>query len=158
MTKSILRICAISALALTASPMILSAQEKPGLEGVWDVSVVVTNCQTGAVIRTVRSLQMFNHHGSFTETANTFLRGSSFGNWARTHDQTFGATYWFFRYKPDGTFASFAKSLDTLELSQDGSTFSASGTIQDFDANDSLISTGCFTHSAKRLTTPPPED
>lgn len=70
----------------------------------------------------------------------------------------FGATYWFFRYKPDGTFASFAKSLDTIELGQDGSTFTASGTIEDFDATDTSISLGCFTHAAKRLTAPPPED
>ena len=158
MTKSILRICAISALALTASPLLLSAQERPRLEGVWDVSVTVTNCQTGAVIRTVRSLQMFDHHGSFTETANTFLRGSSLGSWAHSHEQTYDATYWFFRYKPDGTFASFAKSLDSIELDPDGSTFTASGTIQDFDATGTLISTGCFTHAAKRLTAPPKED
>ncbi len=158
MTKSILRICAISALALAASPMLLSAEDKPGLEGVWDVSVTVTNCQTGALIRTVRSIQMFDHHGAFTETANTFLRGSSLGSWAHAHDQNFDATYWFFRYKPDGTFASFAKSLDSIELGQDGSTFTASGTIQDFDATGASISIGCFTHAATRLTAPPKED
>ena len=108
------------------------------------------------MVRTVRSLQMFNHDGSFTETANTFLRGSSVGSWAHAGGRTFGANYWFFRYKPDGTFASIAKALDMIELSQDGSQFSASGTIQDFDANNSPISIGCFTHSATRLTAPAP--
>ena len=156
MTKSIFRICAILALGLTASQTILSAQEGHALVGVWDVSVTVKDCQTGALVRTVRSLQMFNRDGSFTETANTFLRGSSLGGWAHSTGQTFAAEYWFFRYKADGTFASIAKSLDMIELSQDGSQFSASGTIQDFDANNSPISIGCFTHSATRLTAPAP--
>jgi hypothetical protein len=151
MTKSIFRICAILALALTASQTVLSAQEAHRLVGVWDVSVTVKNCGTGAVIRTVRSLQMFNRDGSFTETANTFLRGSSLGGWAHSTGQTFAAEYWFFRYNADGTFASIAKALDMIELSQDGSQFTASGMIQDFDATNTLISTGCFTHSGKRL-------
>jgi hypothetical protein len=35
------------------------------------------------VTRIVRSLQMFLRDGSFTETANTFLRGASVGSWNR---------------------------------------------------------------------------
>ena len=33
-------------------------------------------------------------------------------------------------------------------------TFPHSDTIQDFDANNLLISTGCFVHSARRLSAP----
>jgi hypothetical protein len=158
MTKSIFRTCAILALALMGSQTIALAQNSHSLEGTWDVSVTVTNCQTGAVIRTVRSLQMFSHDGSFTETANTFLRGSSLGTWARTGGQTFNATYWFFRYTPAGGFASIAKALDAVTLNEDGNHFSASGTIQDFDANNNLISIGCFLHSAKRLSAMPQDN
>ena len=114
----------------------------------------VTNCQTGALIRTVHSLQLFSRDGSFSETANTFLRGSSEGVWNQTGDHMYSAVYWFFRYKPDGTFASTAQAVDAIQLSDDGGTFSASGTVQDFDVNNMLISTGCFTHTAKRLSGP----
>ena len=156
MTKSIFRICAILALALTASQTILLAEEGHGLAGVWDVSVTVKNCQTGALIRTVRSLQMFNSNGSVIDTANTFLRGSGLGNWAPAGGRMFGDAFWFFRYKPDGTFASLAKALDRIVLSPDGNQYSSSGTVQDFDATNTLISTGCVTHSATRLTAPAP--
>jgi hypothetical protein len=156
MTKSIFRICATLALALTASQTILLADEAQGLVGVWDVTVTVKDCQTGALIRTVRGLEMFDRNGSFTETANTFLRGISLGTWAPAGGRMFGAAFWFFRYKPDGTFASLAKVIDMIVLSQDGNHFSTSGTVQDFDATNSLISTGCFTHSATRLTAPAP--
>ncbi len=156
MTKTIFRICTILALGLAASQTTLWAQDTHTLAGVWDVKVTVVNCQTGAVIRTVHSLQMFSRDGSFTETANTFLRGSSVGAWnyADTGDQMYGARFWFFRYKPDGTFASIAEAIDAIALSPDGGQFNASGTIQDFDANNVLISTGCFTHTAKRLSAP----
>jgi len=49
-----------------------------------------------------------------------------------------------------GTFASFAYALDSIKLVDDNH-FTAVGTIQDFDANNNLISTGCFVHAATRL-------
>ncbi|SPF50983.1 conserved exported hypothetical protein [Candidatus Sulfopaludibacter sp. SbA4] len=155
MKKNILRICTF-ALGLAGAQSMLPAQntQTQTLEGVWDVSVTVTNCQTGALIRTVRSLQMFLQDGSFTESANTSLRGISVGTWNRVSGPMYNATYWFFRYNPDGTFASIAQSLDTITLTQDGSHFGAAGTIQDFDANNTLISTGCFVHQATRLVPP----
>lgn len=71
-----------------------------------------------------------------------------------TGDQIFPASYWFFRCTATGTFAPFAKVLDTITLSPDGTEFTSTGTVQDFDSNNSSISIGCFTHSAKRLAAP----
>ena len=125
MTK-ICRISMVFALALAISPMMLPAQErdndrdKDSVEGTWDLSVIVKDCQTGALIRTVRSLQMFIHDGSVTETANTAARGSSLGNWRHIEGQNYDAKYWFFRYKPDGTFASFAKVVDNITVNSEG--------------------------------------
>lgn len=155
MRMDIVRTCAVLSLALLGLQTAALAENRNSVRGTWDVNVTVTNCQTGAVIRTVRSLQMFSLDGSFTETANTASRGSSLGRWARSGEHTFGATYWFFRYTSTGTFASIAKSLDSIKLSDDGNTFTASGTIQDFDASNTLISTGCYTHAATRLTALP---
>ncbi len=39
-------------------------------------------------------------------------------------------------------------------MDRNGSEFGASGIIEDYDANNVLISTGCFTHPAKRLSDP----
>jgi hypothetical protein len=62
--------------------------------------------------------------------------------------------YWFFRYNADGSFASTAQAVDSISMSDDGTTFTASGTIQDFNANNQPISIGCFTHAATRLSGP----
>lgn len=152
MTRMMVRAFVAIAMTLIGSQALLLAQGKHNLEGTWDVSVTVVNCQSGALIRTVRALQMFSEDGSFTETANTYLRGSSLGRWDHVNSNVFTSTYWFFRYNADGTFKSIAEGLNKEELSGDGSHFSATGTITDYDATGNVISVGCVTHAAKRLT------
>ena len=150
MTKSFFRNCMMVVLGVATAQMSLLAQGRGSLEGVWDVSVTVTNCQTGAPIRVVRSLQAIHHDGSLTETANSASRGISEGVWSATGDHTYVTRYWFFRYKADGTFASFASANNTITLGSDGH-FTASGTVQDFDATGNLLSTGCVVHTAYQL-------
>jgi hypothetical protein len=151
MTPSIFRICTIVGVGLAAS--MLPAQERRGLEGVWDVSVNVTNCH-GVSIRTVRSLQLFHRDGSVIETSNLASRGISEGVWKRTGDRTYDAFYWFFRYPPpEGPFASFAKIKDTITVDSDDDHFTSSGTVEDFEANRTTM-TSCFTHTATRLSHP----
>jgi len=150
MTTSFLRLSTILALGFAASQTILPAQDRSGLDGIWSVSVVVTNCQTGAPIRNVTSLQEFRPDGSMIETANTATRGISEGVWGQSDDRTFPAAYWFYRYNADGTFASRASVTDKIVMSS-ADQFTSSGVVVDYDANGNLLTTGCFTHSATRL-------
>ena len=160
MKTNLLRILALSAIAAAASsaqegnaPQANAQRGSAGahIVGVWDVAVTVVNCQTGALIRNVRSVQMYQPDGAFSETTNSGLRGSSIGYWYRQEGQLYGANYSFFRYNADGTFASFAKAVNTITLNPDGSQFSVTATIQDYDANNNLVSAGCVTQTAKRL-------
>jgi hypothetical protein len=152
MKTSMFRMCTILAIGLAASLQTLQAEQRTP-EGVWDVSVTVTDCDTGALIRTVRSLQAFHPDGSITETANTASRGISEGVFRAAGRQVYDASYWFFQYNTTGTFLSFAKVSDKIDLGSDGH-FTSKGTVLDFDANGNLISTGCFVHTADRLTEP----
>lgn len=149
MKTNLFRICSALALALTVAAT-LPAQERDSLEGVWNVTVTVTDCQTGALIRTVNSLQAFHHDGTQVETANTASRGISEGVWKADGARMFAATYWFYRYTATGTFASIATVTDSIKLGSDGH-FTSEGTVVDHDANGNLISTGCFVHTAYRL-------
>ncbi len=151
MTQRMFRICTLLTLGFAASQTILPAQERNGLEGIWSVSVNVTNCQTGAQIRTVASLQQFRPDGSIIETANTASRGMSEGVWGSTDEKNVAALYWFFRFNPDGTFASRASVTDKIVLGSNGE-FTSTGIVLDYDANGKLLTTGCFTHTATRLT------
>jgi len=137
------------AIGLAATPAILAAQDN-SIAGVWNVTVTVKNCQTNALITTVHSLQMFLRDGSMIETANTASRGISVGAWTHAEGQTYQGAFSFFRYKPDGTFGGIGKAVETIKVSNDGSQFAASGTIQDYDSKNALTSTACFTHAATR--------
>jgi hypothetical protein len=155
MTTNMFRICStILAFGLAASQATLQAQDNGVLKGVWHVSVTVTNCQTGALIRNVTSLQEFRSDGSIIETAFTASRGISEGVYHPAGGGMYDETFWFFRYKPDGTFASLAKGSGTIRLGPENGKFTAVETVQDFDANGVLISSGCVTHSAVRLSRP----
>ena len=150
MTKRIIRFCATLALALAATQTIVSAEEASGIEGVWKTSVTIRQCQNGLVLRSLRALNLFVHDGSLTETAANVLRSPSVGDWKHVQGHTYSATFWFFRYNPEGSFASTAKVSRTIELFQDGSHFTSTGTVEDFNADNVLISTSCATETATR--------
>lgn len=150
MKTTIFRICAILAIGLSSTLQTLQAQQHT-LEGVWNVSVTVTDCNTGAIIRVVHSLQAYHHDGTVGETANTASRGPSEGVWSATGGGTYNDSFYFYRYTSTGTFASLAHGTDTITLGSDAGHYTSVGQVQDFDANGNLISTGCVIHTAYRL-------
>ncbi len=125
-------------------------QQAPLLQGVWHVSVAVRNCETGDTIRTVRALNSFMRDGSMSETASNILRGPGVGTWRRVAANTYTSVFEFFRFNPDGTFASTARVTRAIELSEDGTQFTSIGTVEDFDAQDVKVSSGCATEIAVR--------
>lgn len=146
--KSMFRICTIVAIGLAAMQT-LQAQQNT-LEGVWNVSVSVTDCNTGAIIRTVHSLQAYHHDGTVNETANTASRGMSLGVWRVAGGQMYNDSFYFYRYTSTGTFASLAHATNTITLTDAGH-YTSVGKVLDFDANGNLLSTGCVVHTAFRM-------
>ena len=120
-------------------------------EGAWNVSVTIRQCGTGDPVRTINAMNLFIHDGTLTETAANFLRSPSLGTWRHVGGRRYTATIRFFRYNPDGSFASRAKVTRMIEFSRDGNTFTSTGTVEDFNAEDALISTSCPTETATRL-------
>ena len=160
MKTNLVRILALSAIAAAASfaqqieaarPDAHRNQPVSPIVGVWDVAVTVVDCQSGALIRNVHSVQMYQADGTVSETSSLGNRGPSLGYWFQQEGMLFGANYFFFRYNPDGTFASMAKAANNITMSPDGTQYTVTATIKDYDANNNLISTGCVTHTAKRL-------
>jgi hypothetical protein len=138
------------ALVLAAPNATASEEHAPRLQGVWNVSVTVRNCDTGQAIRQVHALNLYIHDGSMTETAANFLRTSSVGTWRHVHDDTYTSMFEFFRYNPDGTFASLARVNRTIELNEQGTRFTSTGTVEDFNAQSVRVAIGCSTEIAAR--------
>jgi len=156
MKKRIIQSCAILVLVLTAMQTAASAQETPGIEGVWFADVTSVNCQTGAVVPGVpsfRGLYMFGHDGSLTNEAAFLVpsprRSSGLGIWQHTQARTYTSVFRFFRYNTDGSFMVLRKVTSTIVLN--GDQFTSMDTFQDYDANNnSIASTGCSIVTAIR--------
>jgi hypothetical protein len=128
-----------------------SAKKEERIEGVWDSRVTIRNCQTGNPVVTFRAMDTFIHGGSLVDTnANPpTTRGPGFGRWQYVGGGQYTATFRFFLYNPDGTFAGVRRVTQTIDL--EGDDLNSMVTIEVFDPNDTLISTACATATARRV-------
>ena len=151
--------CTILFLGLAAMQTIASAQETPGLDGIWYAVLTPVDCQTGLVIPnapTFRGLYMFGHDGSLTNEAGFLVpnprRSSGLGAWRHTQGHMNAGTFRFFRYNADGSFLVLRKVTTTILLN--GDQFVSMDVFQDFDADNHPISaagsSGCNTVTATR--------
>ncbi len=157
MKKLVFRGCAILALGFAATPTTVRAQETPGIEGPWIGDVSVRDCQTGAVIRTVRELALFIHDGSFTQAGATITgspnpRTSAIGAWRHATGKTYNATFQFIGLTPVGTFATMALGTRIIELNDDQ--WTSQDTVRFLDASGNVLGTVCSTVAAVRAPTP----
>jgi hypothetical protein len=77
--------------------------------------------------------------------------GPAFGRWKYLGRRRYIAVFRFFRYNPDGSFAGVQRVTRNITLSRDGDHFTGTISFETFDANDTLIGTGCSTETAKRV-------
>jgi hypothetical protein len=142
-------------LAVIGAQVSLSAaqeeQDRQGIEGVWDVSVTIRRCDTGAPVAAIHAMNMFIHGGTLTETSNNLLRGSSLGTWRHVRRQSYTAVFRFFTFNSDGSFAGRNKITRLIRLSEDANGFVANAVFEIFDVSDNLVASGCGTETAKRL-------
>ncbi len=125
------------------------------IEGLWDSRVTIQDCQSGAVLKAFRAQELFIRGGSLIDTnaapnAPT-TRGPGFGRWEYLGGQRYTATFRFFRFNPDGTFAGVQKVTRAIELNADSNQYTGAVIFESFDANDQLIQTGCGTETSTRL-------
>jgi hypothetical protein len=122
--------------------------------GTWDIRVTLRNCETGASIKTLRAMNTFACGGTLIETgaqATPNLSNFGHGAWRHIGGQSYRAVLLFFRFNQDGTIAEMQKITRHIELSDDGKEFTSTASLEDFDADDSLIRTNCATETARRL-------
>jgi len=127
------------------------AKKEELIEGVWDSRVTIRNCQTGAALTTFRAMETFVRGGSLIDTnaAPTSTRGPGFGRWEHEQGSQFNATFRFFLYNPDGSFAGVRRVSRTIFV--DGDNLTSVVNIEVFDTNDVLVSTACATEVARRV-------
>jgi hypothetical protein len=84
--------------ALAQSAQDRRGQEQHRLEGIWDVSVTVQSCATGAALFTGRAVLMFIDGGTLTEIADRSNRSAGLGTWRHLAGSSYTAREKFIDY------------------------------------------------------------
>jgi hypothetical protein len=126
-------------------------QEQQGLEGVWDISVTVRSCATGAALFTGRVIHMFIDGGTMTEIADRSNRSAGLGTWRRLGGRSYTTHHKYIEYTAAGAFNGTTVLTREIELSKNADEFTATTTSEVFNAADQLINTGCGTSTATRF-------
>jgi hypothetical protein len=139
---------------LTARAQSADARSRNGLEGTWRVQVTVSDCETGAVLRTFPALFAFAKGGTVTNTTagqSPALFTPGFGVWRHTQGRTYTAVLEAFVFDPTGVWIQTHRLTRSIELDGDADEFTESINLEIFDTSGNLITTGCGTSVATRF-------
>ncbi|MEO6334788.1 MAG: hypothetical protein ABIO91_07370 [Pyrinomonadaceae bacterium] len=124
------------------------------LIGVWQINVTAVDCQTGATVRTFKSLNTFMQGGTTVEdsSVSSVLRGTSHGIWERSSGRDYISTFMFFRFNSDGSPNGTQRVRRNIVLGESSDEFTATATVQIYNVAGSLMATGCSNEAGTRFT------
>ena len=150
-----LRVAIVTAFAVTAvgGGVIATAgatSQSAGnqLAGTWTVTV-----NRPPPLPAVSSLQAYTAQGSMIESGNDGAsRSPQYASWKRVTGREYAATGIFFRFDPQtGAFLGRMKINRTIELAQDGQSFTFRGSSTVLDANGNVVVSVPASGSGQRL-------
>jgi len=151
--RSLLGTAAAVAAAALAIGAVSSAGASSGdsgnqLAGTWSVTV-----NRPAPLPPVASLRVYTDSGSLVESGNdSASRSPQYGSWQRVTGREYAETGVFFRFDPQtGAFLGKQKINRTLELSDDGQSFTFQGRATTYDANGNVVASVPVSGSGERL-------
>jgi hypothetical protein len=123
------------------------------IEGVWESAVTITDCTSGAVLRTFKGAGLFARSGAVTaDNSNPPLtRSTAFGQWRKGSGQSYSTSFRFFRFNPDGSLAGTQRLQRAITLAADGNSFTGTVTGQVVDNAGVVLAPVCGTETAARI-------
>lgn len=133
-----------------------SENSEKSIVGVWETSVIIRNCETGAPLSPVfLGLSTYNSGGTYTESSgggNPILRSDGHGVWERESGwRNYSLKFIFLRFSPTGVLIGKQRVFQTLELSENGDQLTSSGRFDVLDLNGNVLGSGCSTATATRF-------
>jgi hypothetical protein len=123
------------------------------IEGAWESSVTLQDCQSGAVLRVFKGLTVLHRGGTASATNNLppTTGSPAFGMWRRASIAgAFEISLRFFRFNPDGSWAG-AQHLRRRVTQLDGNTLSGTVSAQVLDSAGNILQTVCGSEAATRV-------
>ncbi len=130
--------------------------ENDPIEGAWESSVTIRDCTSGNPLRSFKGLTVLHRGGTATATNNLPPAGNgpAVGTWKRNNGPTgYTATFRFYRFNADGSFAGAQKLSRNVTLAADGNALTGTISAQVLDAADNVLQEVCGTEAAVRVAT-----
>ena len=123
------------------------------IEGVWEPTVTIRDCQTLAPIFSFASMDSYIPGGSFVaeSASEPNSRATGLGTWRHAGGRTFTAVYQFFTYDPAGLPSGRLKVSSRIRVSADGSSFTALDGAVVTDLQGNVVTQVCSSREATRL-------
>jgi len=140
-----------------------SADDRPGkqtLEGVWQAELTLFSACGGVPVTQFPVRITYTSDGKVIETPatpagpdpTTVRTSPGLGTWQHEGGQQFSNIFRFFNITVPGSFpAGSATIKQAIELSQDGNSYTVTGTADFFDSAGNLIVHDCHTETGTRL-------
>jgi hypothetical protein len=145
-TTLLIQACGGGAVAQTTA-------DADAIEGVWESSVTIKDCTSGAVLRTFKGVGLFHRGGSLTadNSLPRATQGIALGGWKRNAGQEYTANARFLRFNADGSLAGSQKLQRMLTLAADGNNFAGTIAAQVLDVDGAQVQALCGSETAIRI-------
>jgi hypothetical protein len=124
------------------------------LEGTWDSRVAITDCQTGAEIRSFASIGTFMFGGTMIDSTSGVpqaLKTPGHGVWSHVAGRTYKFSFKSFGFDASGNFTGWTIIRHEAVLNALGDAYASAGTAEFYAPNGTLVGTGCSATTAVRF-------
>jgi hypothetical protein len=130
-----------------------TASDADVIEGVWDSTVTIKDCTTGATLNTFKGASLFHRGGTLSSDNSNPppTRGAAFGVWKHGTGSTYTASLWFMRFNADGSLAGTQKVQRALAVAADNASLSGTLTLQIINPAGAVVQQGCGSETALRV-------
>ena len=125
------------------------------LTGTWDAEVEITNCQTGDMLASFKSIGAFHQGGTFNGiTAGTppAARTPEIGIWRHNLDNTYTLRFKAFLFNPMGQPVGYQIITHTVELGRDNQSYTSVGSAKIFALDGTQTGSVCSSAVATRMS------
>jgi hypothetical protein len=129
------------------------AQNEQGLVGSWDLQVTLRDCDTGTPLVTFAAINTYNQGGTMNQAARHppgVVPSGGHGVWSHKTGRDYSAAFRFFSFDLAGVFINKVTVRSTIDLDQNGDSYTSTDTGEILTANGNLIR-ACSTSTATRF-------
>ena len=131
-----------------------AASDADPVEGVWESTLTVKDCTSGAVLATFKGQSVLHRGGTLSadNSQPTVTRGAAYGTWKRGTGNAYTSTLVFMRFNPDTTLAGTQKVVRSFTLAADGNSLTGTNAAQIINTAGVVLQQACVSEIGARTS------